>query len=122
MFYNIHNIIKIKSDIEVFELEYFKTDTELKDIDLIIGNDTSDVTYKDILCSLSIKTDNATYLGVSNLISSSKHVLYVNLVEPLIRLLLIPKGYVLLHLACMEKNGGGLMISAPPILVKRAVF
>lgn len=114
MFYNIHDIVKIQSPEKIFELDFFKTEEELNNLDLVIGNEISNPTYEDMLCSLSIKMDKCSYLGVSKLLSSSNHVLYVNLIEPLLRMLLIPKGNILLHLACMEKDGQGIMISAPP--------
>lgn len=118
MLYNIHDIIKIESFTEILELKFFK-ENEIKNsdvnrVDMRIGSDVSNPTYEDLLCSLSIKPGQTTYLGVSKLLDMSKHVLYVNLVEPLFRLLLVPKGYVLLHLACLEKDGKGIMISAPP--------
>ena len=134
MFYNIHDIVRIESFAEIYELKYFKTDKDLGDgglgnlgnlgdlgnlgnlgnLDMKIGDDVSKPTYQDLLCSLSIEPDNTAYLGISKLIYWSRHVLYVNLVEPLLRLLLVPKGYALLHLACLEDNGKGIMISAPP--------
>jgi hypothetical protein len=118
MRYNIHDIIKIESFTEILELKYFKEANENGGnnncVDMSIGNDVSDPTYSDILCSLSIEPGRNTYLGVSKLLESSKHVLYVNLVEPLLRLLLVPKGYALLHLAVLEKDGKAMMISAPP--------
>lgn len=118
MLYNIHDIIRIESFTEILELKFFK-DENMKDVDttcmdMIVGNDVSDPTYKDLLCSLSIEPGKNTYLGVSKLLDASKHVLYVNLVEPLLRLLLVPKGYALLHLAVLEKDGKAIMISAPP--------
>jgi hypothetical protein len=48
------------------------------------------------------------------LISKSRHVLYVNLVEPLLRFLFISRGFILLHSACLDKNDSGLLLSAPP--------
>lgn len=116
--YNIHDIIKLESFTELYELRYFKTDQRLNNLDMYVGDDVSETTYKELLCSLWIEPGTVPgenmYLGISNLINMSRHVLYVNLVEPLLRLLLIPKGYALLHLACLEKNGKGIMISAPP--------
>ena len=41
-------------------------------------------------------------------------MLYVNVVEPLLRLLLASKGYILLHSACLCEKGNGYLISAPP--------
>jgi dolichol-phosphate mannosyltransferase len=51
---------------------------------------------------------------VNKLISKSRHVLYVNLVEPLLRFLFISRGFILLHSACLDKNDSGLLLSAPP--------
>ncbi|MGH9997107.1 MAG: hypothetical protein ACRD7F_03780, partial [Nitrososphaeraceae archaeon] len=51
---------------------------------------------------------------INKLISNSKHVLYVNLVEPLLRFLFISRGFILLHSACLDKNASGLLMSAPP--------
>ncbi len=118
MRYNIHDIIKIESFTDILELKYFKEANENGGnnscVDMSIGNDVSNPTYQDLLCSLSIEPGRSTYLGVSKLLDKSKHVLYVNLVEPLLRLLLVPKGYALLHLAVLEKDGKAIMISAPP--------
>lgn len=114
MFYNIHDIIKLESLDEICELEYFKTDDNLNNIDLYVGNSPSDITYRDLLCSLSINLNGNSYLKASKLLWASRHVLYVNLVEPTLRLLLITKGYTLLHIACLEIDGKGIMISAPP--------
>lgn len=116
MIYNIHDIVKIESFTEILELKYFKdmSTKEVDCVDMFIGNEVSNPTYQDLLCSLSIEPGKNTYLGVSKLLDMSKHVLYVNLVEPLLRLLLVPKGFALLHLACLEKDRRGMMISAPP--------
>ena len=59
---------------------------------------------------------NKIEILVNRIVSASNHVLYVNLVEPLLRFLFIPKGYLLLHSACMSSStvDQGLLISAPP--------
>jgi len=117
MFYNIHNIISLKSFVGLYEMEYFKAsdhDVKLDDIDIFIVDGVDNPIYHDLFCSLSIELGKNIYLGISKLLGWSRHVLYVNLVEPLLRLSLVPKGYALLHLACLEKDGYGVMISAPP--------
>ena len=116
--YNIHDIVKIESFTEILELKYFKDlnqeEIDKTGVDMIVGNDVSNPSYQDLLCSLSIEPGKNTHLEVSKLLDMSKHVLYVNLVEPLLRLILVTKGYALLHLACIEKDGKATMISAPP--------
>jgi hypothetical protein len=42
----------------------------------------------------------------------SPHVLYTNVVEPLLRFMLIHRARVLLHAACISLNGTGVLVSA----------
>jgi dolichol-phosphate mannosyltransferase len=59
--------------------------------------------------------NNKIEVSVNRVISTSWHVLYVNLVEPLLRFLFVSKGYLLLHSACVAKRvDGAILISAPP--------
>ena len=59
--------------------------------------------------------NNKMELSINKLISYSRHVLYVSLIEPLLRFVFISKGYVLLHSACIGKRfDQGILISAPP--------
>jgi hypothetical protein len=61
----------------------------------------------------SINFSDRIEISVNILISLSKHVLYANLVEPILRFLMISKGYVLLHSGCMDLDGQGILLSAP---------
>jgi hypothetical protein len=45
-------------------------------------------------------------------LAKSPHVLYTNVVEALLRFLSVSRGVVLLHSACMELDGSGLLLSA----------
>jgi hypothetical protein len=51
---------------------------------------------------------------INQVLSASRHVVYVNVVEPLLRFLLISKGYILLHSACVGMNESGILLSALP--------
>jgi hypothetical protein len=42
----------------------------------------------------------------------SPHVLYTNVVEALLRFVLVSRGYMLLHSACLDLDGHGLLMSA----------
>jgi hypothetical protein len=54
-------------------------------------------------------------ITVNKMIAMSKHVLYVNLVEPILRFIFVSKGYVLLHSACIaDEYERGMLLSAPP--------
>jgi dolichol-phosphate mannosyltransferase len=152
--YNIHDIVRIKSDVQLYELEYFaceefsdniadmvvivSSNMPLRGIHLkkkLVGNKSHSsfqIKYAEHLGRLgaqfTINNDkndgSSTSLGsrsieirVNKLISTSRHVLYVNLVEPILRFLLISKGCILLHSACMDMKGQGyqgIILSAPP--------
>jgi hypothetical protein len=45
-------------------------------------------------------------------LASSPHVLYTNVIEALLRFLAVSKDKVLLHSACLDFNGSGLLLSA----------
>jgi dolichol-phosphate mannosyltransferase len=78
------------------------------------------LTYREHFGSLGAQfaivfMNNRIEVSVNRVISSSWHVLYVNLVEPLLRFLFVSKGYLLLHSACIAKRAdGAILISAPP--------
>ena len=58
------------------------------------------------------------YLGdpisveVGPLLARSSHVVYCNIIEPLLRFAMVTRGYMLLHSACVELHGTGVMLSA----------
>ena len=49
---------------------------------------------------------------VGPLLARSPHVVYTNVVEALLRFVLISRGRMLLHSACVELDGRGVMLSA----------
>ena len=49
---------------------------------------------------------------VGPMLVRSPHVLYTNVVEALLRFVLVSRGYMLLHSACLELDGRGVMLSA----------
>jgi dolichol-phosphate mannosyltransferase len=136
-YYNIHDIIKVQSDVVLYELEYFKSevsenpDLTVRTMDSLPGGlrfsrkiiedrstNSHKILYTEHLGSLgaqfSINFGKRIEVTINKLISKSKHVLYVNLVEPLLRFLFISRGFILLHSACLDKNESGILISAPP--------
>lgn len=136
-YYNIHDIIRVESDVILYELEYFKSkefkksDLSIKTSDSLKGglrftrkiiedrsNNSHKILYTEHFGSagaqFSIEFGERIEVTINKLISNSKHVLYVNLVEPLLRFLFISRGFILLHSACLDKNASGLLMSAPP--------
>ncbi|HEY7776932.1 MAG TPA: hypothetical protein VIA09_00190, partial [Nitrososphaeraceae archaeon] len=136
-YYNIHDIIKVESDVTLYELEYF-TSKEFDNSDLVVrtvdslqgglrftrkiiedrSNNSHKILYTEHFGSagaqFSIDFGGRIEVTINKLISKSKHVLYVNLVEPLLRFLFVSRGYILLHSACLDKNNSGFLMSAPP--------
>jgi dolichol-phosphate mannosyltransferase len=125
LYYNIHNLITIRSERRLPELGYFKTDQVLSNVDLdvhIVANPknhktATSVCYQEILGNLGfsivINRDEAlTKVFASLLIGLSPHVLYTNVLEPLIRWALVRKGYALMHGACISFDGKALFITA----------
>lgn len=136
-YYNIHDIVRVQSDVILYELEYFKSkeftnsDLSIKTSDSFAGGlrynrkiiqdrstNSHKILYTEQLGSagaqFSIDFAERIEVIVNKLISKSRHVLYVNLVEPLLRFLFISRGFILLHSACLDKNDSGLLLSAPP--------
>ena len=46
------------------------------------------------------------------LLARSSHVVYTNILEPLLRFVMVSRGRMLLHSACVELDGVGVMLSA----------
>jgi dolichol-phosphate mannosyltransferase len=141
-YYNIHDILRIDSQVPLYELEYFRTEKLPGQADLIVnvngnvGNNTGlfhkrrriiddrfaeekKINYTEHFGPLgsqfSIDFSSPIVVTVNSLIARSRHVLYVNLVEPLMRFLIISKGHVLLHSACIAiSDQNSLLLSAPP--------
>src|SRR5260370_15042372 len=51
-------------------------------------------------------------VGVGPLLARSSHVVYTNILAPLLRFVLVSRGRMLLHSACVELAGTGVMLSA----------
>lgn len=49
---------------------------------------------------------------VGPLLARSPHVVYTNIIEALLRFVLVPRGQMLLHSACVDLGGVGVMLSA----------
>jgi len=123
-FYNIHDIVNVSSDVPLSELSFFRGNiNSLLDLVVQTGLNRSEnqkkVCFKyselgSIGASFQIDFSRQLRVIVSQLLAKSRHVLYTNVVEPLLRFLFVSKGYILLHSACLSTPIGGLLISAPP--------
>jgi hypothetical protein len=127
--------VSIGSDVVLPELAYFRVerdagDTRSPDIGIRLGavgrprtrtrmlrsSDGSSIRWEEHFGRLSANfaIDFGEHIAVttSRALARSPHVLYTNVVEALLRFVFVDRGYMLLHAACMDVDGRGLMLSA----------
>lgn len=133
--YNIHNIIKVASMFELPELEYFRvlalsgepdvrlrlerrrrkdrrrsprTSTPRRSVDNIhYGESLGRYGFE-----VSISNKDRVNVAVSPILKFSLHVLYTNVIEPILRWRFVRKGYALVHAACISFDGQAVLITA----------
>jgi dolichol-phosphate mannosyltransferase len=132
--YDIHGIVTVGSTVLLKELESFRSD-ELEgpfDIEVrpgAVGRGSvrrrtrmtqfmspAGVTYEEHLgrrgSDFSIELGERIQVVVGPMLVRSPHVLYTNIIEALLRFVMVSRGYMLLHSACLELDGRGVMLSA----------
>ena len=131
--YDIAGILRIDSDVALRELAFFRVESaagELEpDLRIRVGRvgslplrRTRFITEGDSLsyfeqlgmasANFRITMGDPIDIRVAPLLANSPHVLYTNVVEALLRFLLVSKGYVLLHSACVVADGLAVLLSA----------
>ncbi len=128
--YSVAGLLRIESEVELRELAYFRTDEGgTPDLVIRVGRvgsfptwrtrfDETDTTlrYLEHLGAASanfrITMGSPIEVRVAPLLAGSPHVLYTNVIEALLRFLLVSRGYVLLHSACLMVNGHAVLLSA----------
>jgi dolichol-phosphate mannosyltransferase len=132
--YDLHGIVRIGSDVALPELAYFLQPaggSALPDITVRIGRvgrmrartrlvrsaDSRAIRWEEHLgrAAANFAVDfqpQQISVTTSRTLARSPHVLYTNVVEALLRFVFVERGYMLLHAACMEIDGRGVMLSA----------
>ncbi len=131
--YDIAGILRMESAVELPELHYFRTTAfeagAPADIRIDIGRvgtmpkrtthfvrAGSTLSYYEHLglagANFRITMGSPIVVEVSPLLARSRHVLYTNVIEALLRFLLVSRGHVLLHSACVKVDGGAVLLSA----------
>jgi dolichol-phosphate mannosyltransferase len=133
--YDVAGVVKIGSQVRLPELEFFRAqsvaDHEV-DIAVRVGDvgrrgpskraamteslDPATISYEEHLGRLGANFranigDHIT-VEVGPLLARSRHVVYTNILEPLLRFVMVSRGRMLLHSACVELGGTGIMLSA----------
>jgi dolichol-phosphate mannosyltransferase len=133
--YDVHGIVRIRSAVNLPELAAFNVDREVTpDLEVrrrrlggrlrahvATWREGDVVHYREHLGPLSAAFD-VTFPGGPNsapvlldanwLLAWSHHVLYTNMVEPLLRFILIARGHALLHCAAVDAEHGAIVMSA----------
>ena len=126
--YNIHNIISVVSEGELPELEPFRVDSELSDptIEVRFGVPVSKKAFKGskdhyihfheifghLGFEVGIEFNEHVHVTASRVLGLSPHVLYTNVVEPILRWTFVKKGYALVHGATIAFGSDAYMITA----------
>lgn len=131
--YAIDGVVTVGSQVPLKELEYFRAQWLGNDVDLSIrigevgrGPRTralmtqhvcpAGVSYAEHLGRLGanfrVEIGEKIEVTCSPVLAHSPHVLYTNVIEALLRFISVSRGVILLHSACLELDGHGLLLSA----------
>ncbi len=132
-FYDIHGLVSVASDVPLPELERFGVPQleSAPDLDVTIGTVAPDkargrvktveitrdrLVYDEGLGSygfaVDIRVGETVEIKASRLLRRSPHVLYTNVVEPILRWQFAADGYALVHAACMSSRDKAFLITA----------
>jgi putative flippase GtrA len=133
--YDVAGILRLDSEVALRELAYFRIAPDRggtgkgPDISIRIGRvgslparrirfvrDAARLSYFEQLgmagANFRLTMGEPILIEVAPLLARSPHVLYTNVVEALLRFLLVSRGYVLLHSACIMSDGKAALLSA----------
>ncbi|MGH3444244.1 MAG: hypothetical protein ACRDPB_02600, partial [Nocardioidaceae bacterium] len=132
--YSVSGILTIGSQIALPELEYFRAPTLGKDLDIEIRvgrvgraaprvrarllrfEGPPGVRYEEHLgrfgANFALDLGDRIHVTISRFLARSPHVAYTNIIEALLRCVMAARGSMLLHSACVEIGGRGVMLSA----------
>ena len=123
-FYNLHDLLRIESQVPLRDLDYFSADFSTADADIQVRVDRQGtptyvpggISYDDQLgrfgFGLTVVPGDYTQVVVSPLLEHSPDFLYTNIIEPILRWRLVQKGYAMVKAACVAKGKQAVLISA----------
>jgi dolichol-phosphate mannosyltransferase len=133
--YDIAGVVTIGSQVMLPELEFFRAqwvaDSDV-DIAVRVGDvggrtprkravmteytDPAALRYEEHLgrigANFRVHLGSPLSVEIGPLLAHSSHVAYTNILEPLLRFVMVSRGRMLLHSACVEVDGVGVMLSA----------
>lgn len=125
--YDVDGLATLTSRVRLPELELFRVPS-LEHPDIVIavrprvaGRSKSTgvggrYSYREwggsVTANFDIEPGSPTHVIAAPLLAASPHVLYTNVVEPLLRFVIAGKGQMLLHAGCVSLFGHGILLSA----------
>ncbi len=132
--YAIDGVMTVGSQVPLKELEYFRAQWVGQDVDLAVRigqvgrsgpraravmtqyTSPPGLSYQEHLgrlgANFTVTIGEPVEVVCSPMLAASPHVLYTNVIEALLRFLSVSRGVILLHSACLELDGTGLLLSA----------
>ena len=124
--YDIHGIVSVMSDARLPELERFRVGglAGHPDIRVRLGRISANgdgpvapaIRYRERLGALGfgveIQVGTQIEATASSLVGRSPHVLYTNVVEPILRWTFADRGYALVHAACLAEGQEAFLVTA----------
>jgi dolichol-phosphate mannosyltransferase len=137
-FYNLHDITTVRSNVHLPELQAFLSNdpwpAQLPNLDVRVGQDRSRapsvqsaqpnlkshryIQYREgwgpfgFNAEINIRSPQQIELWATPILRFSPHVLYTNLVEPVLRWNFVEKGYALVHGACIASGHDAYLVTA----------
>ena len=119
--YDIHGIVSVLSDARLPELERFRVGSLAAEPDIRVrlgrvaaNGDGPAIRYREgrLGFGLSIQMGTPIEATASPLVGRSPHVLYTNVVEPILRWTFAERGYALVHAACLAAGDNAFLVTA----------
>ena len=120
--YDIHGIVSVMSDTRLPELERFRVGGLIGEPDIRVrvgavnGNGSPGVHYHEgpgrLGFSVAVAFGDRIEATASPLLRRSPHVLYTNVVEPILRWTFAERGYALVHAACFASGEDAFLLTA----------
>ena len=112
--YDIHGLVTIESEVALPELAFFRVEhvsepTIRVEIGAVRGESTqpNQLRYREPFgFAIEIERAEQTLVRAAPLLVHSPHVLYTNVIEPLLRWIFVERGYALVHGACIASESG----------------
>jgi dolichol-phosphate mannosyltransferase len=121
--YDIHGIVTVLSDVRLPELERFRIGELVgpPSIRVRLGGsasngDVASIRYREgpggLGFGITIVRGDQVEVAASALLGWSPHVLYTNVVEPILRWTFAERGYALVHAACLAAGEAAFLVTA----------